>query len=65
MSGDVCLFNYYKHPSFPIDNKCRPDARLIGHHKEGFGLSWNNIKKAYIVSSANDGSICVWDVAAA
>jgi len=62
ISGEVHLFNYYKHPSIPIDSKCVPDARLVGHSKEGYGLSWNQNKKGYIVSSSDDGSICVWDV---
>lgn len=33
--GDVCIFDYTKHPSQPTDNIIRPQALLKGHVKEG------------------------------
>lgn len=34
-----------------------------GHTEEGFGLSWNPRKSGELVSAANDGLLCLWDVA--
>lgn len=62
ISGEVHVFNYFKHPSKPLDNKPIPDMRLHGHSKEGFGLSWNPNQKGYIVSSGDDHLICIWEI---
>jgi len=35
--------------------------KLIGHKKEGFGLSWSQVKAGYLASSAKDNLICIWD----
>jgi histone-binding protein RBBP4 len=34
----------------------------MGHSKEGYGLSWNKKKEGYLLSGADDGLACVWDV---
>jgi histone-binding protein RBBP4 len=39
--------------------------KLVGHTKEGYGLSWNEKKPGYIVSGGYDGRILVWNVDAA
>ena len=39
VSGDVCIFDYTKHPSQPTDNIIRPQALLKGHTKEGYGMT--------------------------
>ena len=36
--------------------------RLVGHKKEGYGLSWNKEKVGYLASSAEDHLICIWDI---
>ena len=34
----------------------------IGHEKEGYGLDWNKKTKGSLLSSADDGLICRYDV---
>ncbi|CDW57257.1 WD40 domain containing protein [Trichuris trichiura] len=40
-------------------------VKLNGHSDEGFGLSWNQTHAGYLLSGANDGTVCVWDVSKA
>ena len=40
----------------------KPDLRLLGHKKEGYGLSWNNAYEGRLLSGSDDNLICVWDV---
>ena len=63
--GDILIFDYTKHPSTPKDAsiECKPQLRLTGHSKEGYGLSWNPKKEGHILSASDDGSICLWDIA--
>jgi histone-binding protein RBBP4 len=60
--GDVLLYDYTKHPSVPSGDGARPDLRLTGHRAEGYGLCWNRQRKGWLLSSDNDGAVCVWDV---
>ncbi|KRX60609.1 putative histone-binding protein Caf1 [Trichinella sp. T9] len=39
-----------------------PEARLCGHSGEGYGLSWNPGNAGYLLSSAEDRMIFLWDV---
>jgi histone-binding protein RBBP4 len=65
VTGDVHVFDYTKHPLQPHpDNTARPDIRLKGHTREGYGLSWNNHAKGLLLSGAEDHIICLWDVTA-
>jgi len=61
-SPDVLLYDYVKHPSKPVDNKCSPQIRLTGHTKEGYGLSWSNRDEGKLLSASDDTTICFWDV---
>ncbi|KAI4836478.1 chromatin assembly factor 1 subunit B [Plasmodium brasilianum] len=46
-NGNILLFDYTKHPSFPSDiSTCYPQMILKGHTSEGSGLCWN-INKIY------------------
>lgn len=62
-SSDVLIFDYSKHPSRP-DNatECRPEIRLQGHTKEGYGLSWNSNIHSHLLSASDDQTICLWDI---
>lgn len=62
-SSAVFLFDYAKHPSMPSDNICRPNLKLLGHEKEGYGLSWNphDHHEGYLLSGSDDNLICIWD----
>lgn len=65
-SSDVLIFDYSKHPSKPDPNgECKPDLRLKGHSKEGYGLSWNSNIDGYLLSASDDHTICLWDIKSA
>ena len=61
-NGEVHIFDYLKHPQKPIDMQVKPDMRLTGHTKEGFGLNWSPLKEGYLISGSDDHRICVWDI---
>ncbi|CAJ0592545.1 unnamed protein product [Cylicocyclus nassatus] len=63
-SAEVFVFDYTKHSSVPKDNQCKPQLRLRGHTKEGYGLSWNPNKQGHILSASDDMTVCLWDVQA-
>ena len=54
ISGEIHIFDYFKHPTKPSDLTVKPNLVLKGHTKEGFGLSWNTKKEGYIISGSND-----------
>lgn len=57
------VFDYTKHAGeHGANEKCNPDLRLQGHHKEGFGLSWNTNINGYLLSCSYDKTICLWDI---
>lgn len=65
-SAEVLVFDYSKHPSRPDSaTECRPELRLRGHSKEGYGLSWNALVKGHLLSASDDHTICLWDIGAA
>uniref|UniRef100_A0A914DZC2 Probable histone-binding protein lin-53 n=1 Tax=Acrobeloides nanus TaxID=290746 RepID=A0A914DZC2_9BILA len=65
-SSEVFIFDYTKHPSIPNpDNQCKPQLRLRGHNKEGYGLSWNSNQSGYLLSASDDTTVCLWDIQAA
>ncbi|XP_014195083.1 histone-binding protein RBBP4 isoform X2 [Haplochromis burtoni] len=54
-TSDVLVFDYTKHPSKPdTPGVCRPDLRLRGHKKEGYGLSWNSNLSGALLSASDD-----------
>ena len=61
-SSTVFVFDYSKHRSFPTDNVCRPQHKLLGHTLEGYGLSWSPHDTGHILSGSNDNLICLWDI---
>uniref|UniRef100_A0A8C5EK68 Histone-binding protein RBBP4-like n=1 Tax=Gouania willdenowi TaxID=441366 RepID=A0A8C5EK68_GOUWI len=64
-TSDVLVFDYTKHPSRPdVSGECRPDLRLRGHQKEGYGLSWNPNLSGWLLSASDDHTICLWDISA-
>jgi histone-binding protein RBBP4 len=62
VSGEVCLWDYSKHPSQPKDEAVKPQLKLLGHEKEGYGLAWSVQQQGYLASGADDGLVCVWNV---
>ena len=61
-SGEVHIFDYFKHPPKPADNIPRPDMRLLGHSKEGYGLNWSTKNEGFLLSGSDDHRICMWDI---
>ncbi|KAL3313900.1 retinoblastoma binding protein [Cichlidogyrus casuarinus] len=63
-SGDVLVFEYPRHPNRLLSNdtECRPDLRLKGHTKEGYGLSWNSAHYGQLLSASDDQTICMWNM---
>jgi len=65
VSSEFYLFDYTKHPTKPpSDGKCNPELRLLGHEKEGYGLSWSPFKEGHLLSGSDDAKICMWDIQA-
>ena len=62
VSGEVNLFDYFKHPKTPENDEVKPDLRLIGHQQEGYGLAWNPISKGILLSGSDDCRTCIWDI---
>ena len=59
----VYIFDRTKYPSKPNKGaKFNPTLTLTGHEKEGYGLEWNRHKEGYLLSSADDNLICLWDI---
>ncbi|KAJ8099992.1 WD40-repeat-containing domain protein [Lipomyces tetrasporus] len=61
VSGDVLVFDRTKHSLQPT-GVCRPEMRLVGHTKEGYGLSWNSHKHGHLLTGSEDTTVALWDV---
>lgn len=59
---EIYIFDMSKHPSFPDDSDFCPQCILSGHEKEGYGLNWSPLEEGQLVSAAEDGKVCLWDV---
>ena len=64
ISSQVYVFDLSKHPLAPElgDNECKPQLRLKGHRKEGYGLAFNSKKAGLLCSGSDDSLVCVWDI---
>ncbi|KAK0199075.1 WD40 repeat-like protein [Armillaria mellea] len=63
VTGEVLVFDRTKHSSEPErGGVCKPDIRLVGQTKEGFGLAWNPVKTGNVLGASEDMTVCHWDV---
>lgn len=62
LSGEIHIFDYFKHPVKPQNDEVKPDLKLLGHKKEGFGLAWNPVNPGLLLSGSDDNLVCIWDV---
>ncbi|ORY34791.1 WD40-repeat-containing domain protein [Naematelia encephala] len=61
--GEVFVFDRTKHETKPAANaECKPDIRLKGLNKEGYGLAWSKVKSGHILSAGDEGIIAHWDI---
>ncbi|KAJ3841426.1 hypothetical protein F5878DRAFT_669700 [Lentinula raphanica] len=62
VTGEVLVFDRMKHASEPEpDGVSRPNTRLVGQTREGYGLSWNPNKAGHILGASEDMTVCHWD----
>lgn len=62
ISGEVHIFDYFKHGSRPSNDEVKPSLKLRGHKQEGYGLSWSSKRQGYLISGSDDKMVCLWDV---
>ncbi|KII93937.1 hypothetical protein PLICRDRAFT_171635 [Plicaturopsis crispa FD-325 SS-3] len=63
ITGEVLVFDRTKHSSEPEKGGvCKPDIRLVGQNREGYGLAWNPVKAGHVLGASEDMTICHWDV---
>lgn len=64
VDGRVLIFDRTKHPITPkADGSIQSEAELIGHEKEGFGLSWSPLLEGHIATGNEDTTVRTWDIA--
>lgn len=56
------IFDRTKHPLMPKDNEFIPQIILRGHSKEGFGLNWSPNIEGNLVTTSEDGTVCLYDI---
>lgn len=61
-SGEVHIFDYYSNPTQPTNSDLNIEMRLIGHTKEGYGLSWSTFNEGYVCSGSDDCKVLLWDI---
>ncbi|KAJ3767937.1 hypothetical protein FB446DRAFT_304300 [Lentinula raphanica] len=45
-----------------MDGVSRPNTRLVGQMREGYGLSWNPNKAGHILGASEDMTVCHWSI---
>ncbi|KAF2734620.1 WD40 repeat-like protein [Polyplosphaeria fusca] len=63
VDGRVLIFDRTKHPSQPkADGSIKCEMELIGHEKEGFGLSWSPLLEGHLATGSEDTTVRTWDI---
>lgn len=60
--GRVMIWDRSKHPSVP-PGAVNPQLELLGHTKEGFGLSWSPHEAGHLATGSEDKTVRLWLVA--
>ena len=75
-AAEVYVFDCTKHPagldmapSGETDGQngagtASPEHTLRGHTEPGFAVAWSPHAQGHLLSGANDGLICMWDITA-
>jgi histone-binding protein RBBP4 len=61
INGKVLVFDRTKHSSYPTGT-VTPQAELVGHKSEGFGLSWNPHIAGCLATGSEDRTVRLWDL---
>ncbi|MCJ1465797.1 Histone acetyltransferase type B subunit 2 [Pseudocyphellaria aurata] len=59
--GRVMIWDRTKHPSVPTGH-VDPQIELLGHSREGFGLSWSPYKTGQLATGGEDETVRLWDI---
>lgn len=59
--GRVMIWDRSKHPSLPTGT-VNPQLELLGHEKEGFGLSWSPHTAGHLATGSEDKTVRLWSV---
>ncbi|MCJ1369846.1 Histone acetyltransferase type B subunit 2 [Loxospora ochrophaea] len=59
--GRVMIWDRTKHPSVPT-GQVNPQIELLGHTKEGFGLSWSPHENGHLATGSEDKTVRLWDI---
>ncbi|RMD43276.1 hypothetical protein DV735_g1807, partial [Chaetothyriales sp. CBS 134920] len=59
--GRVLIWDKSKHSSTPSPGQT-PEIELIGHEKEGYGLSWSPHLAGHIATASEDTTVRLWDI---
>lgn len=57
--GRVMIWDRSKHPSQPT-GAVNPEMELLGHTKEGFGLSWSPHVAGHLATGSEDKTVKLW-----
>ena len=57
--GRVLIYDRTKHPSVPIGS-INPQMELLGHDKEGYGLSWSPHDFGRLATGSEDVTVRLW-----
>jgi histone-binding protein RBBP4 len=60
-NGKVFIYKINPEVDEKADEEDKPRLVLEGHEEEGWGLDWHR-EKEKIISGADDGSVCIWDM---
>ncbi|KAF2801588.1 WD40 repeat-like protein [Mytilinidion resinicola] len=62
VDGRVLVFDRTKHSSTPkADGSIEFEMELVGHKKEGFGLSWSPHNEGQLATGNEDTTVKIWD----
>lgn len=59
--GRVMIWDRSKHPSLPTGT-VNPQLELLGHTREGFGLSWSPHTAGHLATGSEDKTVRLWDL---
>ncbi|KAI9787308.1 MAG: Histone acetyltransferase type B subunit 2 [Peltula sp. TS41687] len=61
IDGRVMVWDKTKHSSAPTGTP-KPQMELIGHKKEGYGLSWSPHREGQLATGSEDQTVRLWDI---